>query len=136
MASFEQHVNTAVIITGISIAPLYSSSLIDLNQALALLLFGMIGGVLPDMDLENSKPLQITSSILSIFVPLLAILILLESLSIIKMLVMWFIFAGMLHFMIFKVLLKLTIHRGIIHSVPMGIFLSQALAISFFHFFH
>jgi len=136
MASFEQHVNTAVIITGISIAPLYSSSLIDLNQALALLLFGMIGGVLPDMDLENSKPLQITSSILSIFVPLLAILILLESLSIIKMLVMWFIFAGMLHFMIFKVLLNLTIHRGIIHSVPMGIFLSQALAISFFHFFH
>jgi len=136
MASFEQHVNTAVIITGISIAPLYSSSLVDLNQALTLLFFGMIGGVLPDMDLENSKPLQITSSILSLFVPLLAILILLESLSIIKMLVMWFLFAGILHFMIFKVLLNLTVHRGIIHSIPMGIFLSQILAISFFHLFH
>ena len=53
MASFAQHVNTAVVISGITIAPLYSSSLIDINQSLALLFFGMIGGILPDIDLET-----------------------------------------------------------------------------------
>lgn len=131
MASFAQHVNTAVVISGIAIAPLYGSSLIDINQALALLFFGLIGGILPDIDLENSKPVQITSSILSIFIPLLAILTLLESLSISKMLFIWFLSALLLHFFIFKVLLNLTVHRGVIHSVPMGIVFAQILLIIF-----
>ena len=133
MASFAQHVNTAVVISGIAIAPLYGSSLIDINQALTLLFFGLIGGVLPDIDLENSKPIQITSSILSIFIPLLAILILLESLSISKMLLIWCVSALLLHFVIFKILLNMTAHRGIIHSVPMGVLLGYSLSLVFQH---
>ncbi|MGB3750332.1 MAG: hypothetical protein WA945_02090 [Arcobacteraceae bacterium] len=136
MASFAQHVNTAVVISGIAIAPLYGSSLIDINQALALLFFGLIGGILPDIDLENSKPIQITSSILSIFIPLLAILTLLESLSISKMLFIWFLSSLLLHFFIFKVLLNLTVHRGVIHSVPMGIVFAQVLFIVFHEVLH
>ncbi|WP_412727243.1 metal-dependent hydrolase [Arcobacter sp. 15-2] len=134
MASFAQHINTAVVVSGISIAPLYSASFIDLNQALVLLFFGMIGGVLPDIDLENSKPIQIASGILSIFIPLLAILTLLQSLSISKMLFIWFLSSLVLHFIIFKILLTNTIHRGVIHSIPMGIVFAQALII-FFHTF-
>jgi len=131
MASFAQHVNTAVVISGIAIAPLYGSSLIDINQALALLFFGLIGGILPDIDLENSKPIQITSSILSIFIPLLAILTLLESLSISKMLFIWFLSSIILHFIIFQILLNFTVHRGVIHSIPMGIVFAQILVIVF-----
>lgn len=133
MASFAQHVNTAVIISGIAIAPLYSSSLIDINQALALLFFGMMGGILPDIDLENSKPIQITSSILSIFIPLLAILTLLQSLSISKMLFIWFLSSILLHFILFKILLNFTTHRGVIHSIPMGLVFAQFLNIFFSH---
>jgi len=133
MASFAQHVNTAVVISGITIAPLYSSSLIDINQSLALLFFGMIGGILPDIDLENSKPIQITSSILSIFIPLLAILTLLQSLSISKMLFIWFLSSILLHFFIFKILLHFTIHRGVIHSIPMGLLFAHCITIVFYN---
>lgn len=136
MASFAQHVNTAVVISGIAIAPLYGSALIDINQALALLFFGLIGGILPDIDLENSKPIQMASSILSIFIPLLAILTLLESLSISKMLFIWFLSSLVLHFIIFRILLNLTVHRGIIHSIPMGLFFAQILVIIFHHVLH
>jgi len=133
VASFAQHVNTAVVISGITIAPLYSSSLIDINQSLALLFFGMIGGILPDIDLENSKPIQITSSILSIFIPLLAILTLLQSLSISKMLFIWFLSSLLLHFIIFKILLHFTIHRGVIHSIPMGLLFAHIITIVFYN---
>jgi len=133
VASFAQHVNTAVVISGITIAPLYSSSLIDINQSLALLFFGMIGGILPDIDLENSKPIQITSSILSIFIPLLAILTLLQSLSISKMLFIWFLSSLLLHFIIFKILLHFTIHRGVIHSIPMGLLFAHSITIVFYN---
>ena len=131
MASFAQHVNTAVVISGIAIAPLYATSLVDINQSLALLFFGMLGGILPDIDLENSKPIQITSSILSIFIPLLAILTLLHSLSISKMLFIWFLSSILLHFFIFKILFLLTVHRGVIHSIPMGFLFSHLLVITF-----
>lgn len=133
MASFAQHVNTAVVISGITIAPLYATSLVDLNQSLALLFFGMIGGILPDIDLENSKPIQITSSILSIFIPLLAILTLLHSLSISKMLFIWFLSSILLHFFIFKIFFLLTVHRGVIHSIPMGFLFAHLLIITFYN---
>lgn len=133
MASFAQHVNTAVVISGITIAPIYSSSLIDLNQSLALLFFGMIGGILPDIDLENSKPIQIASSILSIFIPLLAVLTLLQSLSISKMLLIWFLSSGLLHFFIFRILLHFTVHRGVIHTIPMGLLFAHSITIMFYN---
>jgi len=133
MASFAQHVNTAVVISGITIAPLYAASLININHSFALLFFGMIGGILPDIDLDNSKPVQIASSILSIVIPLLAILTLLESLSISKMLFIWFLSATLLHFFIFKILLHLTIHRGVIHTIPMGLLFALILNIFFFN---
>lgn len=136
MASFAQHVNTAVVISGITIASLYSSSIIDINQSFILLFFGIIGGILPDIDLETSKPIQITSSILSVFIPLLAILTLLESLSISKMLFIWFLTSITLHFFFFKILLKFTIHRGIIHSIPMGALFAQILNIALFEILH
>ena len=136
MASFAQHVNTAVVISGITIAPLYTSSIIDIHQAFTLLFFGILGGILPDIDLDNSKPIQIASSILSIFIPLLAILILLNSLSISKMLFIWFLTAMLLHFIIFKILLHLTVHRGVIHSVPMGIVFAQVVNISLHYIFN
>ena len=50
MALFEQHVNIAVIATGITIAPLYSAGLIDTNQSIILLGLGLLGGILPDLD--------------------------------------------------------------------------------------
>lgn len=134
MASFAQHVNVAVVATGLCVVPLYSAGLVDISQAMVLLFFGIIGGVLPDIDLQHSKPVKIASSVLSIFIPLVAILTLLESLSIIRMLVTWFLAAAVLHFLIFDVLVRFTVHRGVIHSVPMGIVFGQLLSIGFFYF--
>ena len=127
MASFEQHLNSAVVATGVAIAPLYSSNLIDMDQALGLLVFGIFGGVLPDIDSENSKPLQVCFKILSIFLPLVAILTLLDSLSISKMLAIWGVSSLLLHFIIFRLFINITSHRGIFHSIPMGLLYSLGI---------
>jgi len=121
MASFEQHLNSAVVISGITIAPLYASSLIDMNQSLGLLALGMIGGVLPDLDSETSKPLQISFKILSIFLPLLAILSLLQEFTISKILFIWGLSFVILNYGVFKIFSHITVHRGVLHSIPMGL---------------
>lgn len=124
MASFEQHINAAVVVSGVTIAPLYASSLIDMNQALALLALGMIGGVLPDLDSDNSKPVQISFKILSVFLPLLLILTVLETFTLTKVLFIWAIAFVVLNYGVFKLFLSLSVHRGIFHSVPMGLLIA------------
>jgi hypothetical protein len=124
MASFEQHVNAAVVASGVAVVPLYSASVVDINQTVALFSLGILGGVLPDIDSDNSKPIQISFRILSIFLPLIAILTTVNTLSVTTILLMWIFYSLILHFVIFKFFLASTHHRGIFHSIPMGLFIA------------
>lgn len=124
MASFEQHVNAAIVTSGLGVVALYSSSMISIKGSLILLALGIIGGVLPDMDSDTSKPIQITFKIFSIFLPLIAILLFLDTLSILKIFTLWILASLVLHFGFFKLFLQATTHRGIFHSIPMGVFIA------------
>ena len=121
MASFEQHVNGAVLATGVLVVPFYSASVVDINEALVLFCLGILGGVLPDIDSDNSKPIQISFKILSIFVPFIVILSTISILSVTNILFIWLASSLVLHFGVFRVFLSITSHRGIFHSIPMGI---------------
>ncbi|MEA2098714.1 MAG: metal-dependent hydrolase [Campylobacterota bacterium] len=133
MASFEQHVNGAVVATGVAIVPLYSASLLDVHQSLIVLALGIVGGVLPDLDSDNSKPLQIVFKIFSIFLPLIFLLALFENESLVKLIGYWVLASILLHLTIFKLFTMLTVHRGVIHSIPMGIVFGQITIYIFFY---
>ena len=136
MASFEQHLNGAVIATGVAIAPLHSASLINVEQSLIVLGLGVIGGVLPDLDSDNSKPIQIVFKIFSIFLPLLIILSIADNLSLLYLIGAWLASSLILNLTLFKLFLTLTTHRGIFHSIPMGIFLGQVTMYIFYKQLH
>jgi hypothetical protein len=132
MATFEQHINGAVIATGVAIVPLHNAGLLSVNESVIVLALGIIGGVLPDLDSDSSKPIQIVFKILAIFLPLLALLGLSLELPLSYLVGVW-IFSGLvLHLTLFKFLLSLTHHRGVFHSIPMGIVIAQI----FFSIFH
>ena len=136
MASFEQHVNGAVIATGVVIAPLHTASLIDVSQSLIVLGLGVVGGVLPDLDSDNSKPIQIVFKMVSIFLPLLIILSISENLSLTYLIGYWLISTLILRITLFKLFLVLTSHRGIFHSIPMGIVFGQITTLIFYYQLH
>ena len=133
MATFEQHVNVAVIATGVLIVPLHSSGILDVSQSIAVLGLGLIGGLLPDLDSDNSKPIQIVFKILSIFLPLLILLAIPVELSILKMIIAWVVASLVLHLTVFKLFLSLTVHRGIFHTIPMGILFGQLTTAMFYY---
>jgi len=136
MASFEQHVNSAVIATGVIIAPLHSASLINVNQSLIVLGLGVIGGVLPDLDSDNSKPIQIAFKMFSIFFPLIVILSISKNFSLVYIVAAWLASSLVLQLTLFKLFLALTTHRGIFHSVPMGIVFGQIVTFIFYNQLH
>jgi len=136
VATFEQHVNTTVIAIGIIITPLHSAGILDVSQSLGVLILGLIGGLLPDLDSDNSKPLQILFKMLSIFFPLVVLLSISAKLPIVQMIVIWLVSSYILHLTLFKFFLKLTVHRGIFHSIPMGILFWELTVIIFHYMFN
>ncbi|MDQ7084826.1 MAG: metal-dependent hydrolase [Sulfurovum sp.] len=125
MASFQQHVNISVIASGVLVVPLHSAGLLSIYESLVMLILGVVGGMLPDLDLDHSKPSQIFFRILSIFVPLMILLQFSEEVPVIQMMILWVIFGLFLHFVLRKTLAQMTTHRGIFHTIPMGILFAQ-----------
>lgn len=133
MASFQQHVNVTVIMTGIVIVPLNASGILDINQSLIVLFLGLIGGILPDLDSDNSKPIQISFKILSIFFPLLVLLSVAKDLSLAYMLGIWLVSSLFLHFVMFKIFLNITVHRGVFHTIPMAFLFGELVIFLFYN---
>ena len=136
MASFEQHVNTALIGTGILVVPLHTSALVDIKESLVLLLMGVIGGVLPDLDSDNSKPIQIVFKMFSIILPLIILLLTPIKIPVLYTLAIWVGSAIFLHYAVFKTFLHFSVHRGVIHSIPMGLLSAQVGTLIFLKLLH
>ncbi len=136
MAAFQEHLNITVLTSGIIIIPFHNVGLINLEQSLISLFLGILGGVAPDLDSDSSKPIQSFFKILSIFIPLIFLLSFNRSFSILEMLMIWLITSFVLKSFFFKIFLSLTHHRGIFHSIPMGILFTQLVIFFSYNFFH
>ena len=120
MANFQTHLTVATVGTGIvTIAALASMQVAPLYG----LLFwgaGIVGGLLPDIDADNSKSLQIISNIISV----LLLCFLMVGLSHLKPMILVMIALGALlavRFILLPVIRRMTIHRGNWHSLLAGI---------------
>jgi hypothetical protein len=121
MANFNTHLNTAVIITGLSSAALLSAGHIDLNSALWLWFLGSIGGLLPDIDSDNSTSLD---TIFNLFA-LCAVLIVMHyitteliiQISFAELVVVPLLVYGFMKYIIRPIFEWITVHRGSCHSL-------------------
>ena len=120
MANFNMHLNSAAIVSGISAATLASEHMIDMKTAFYCFFAGIFGGILPDVDHNNAIPVRIIQFILSNLVAFLVVYNYLSELKILEIVGLWLGIYGLFEivFFLFK---KFTTHRGIIHSIPMGI---------------
>ncbi|HEY7866299.1 MAG TPA: hypothetical protein VIC51_09880, partial [Psychromonas sp.] len=73
MANFNTHFNVAAISTGLASAVLLSAGHININSALWLWCLGTIGGLLPDVDADNSTSLDIVFNIFSVVAVLMVL---------------------------------------------------------------
>lgn len=133
MASFEQHINFAVVATGVTIAPLHVAGILSVNESIVALFLGIFGGILPDLDSDTSKPLKIAFKMLSIFLPLLILLVITTKMSIVYMALLWGLSYIVLRVVVFEIFTSTTKHRGIVHSIPMAIVMGL-LSINIFYY--
>jgi len=129
MASFNTHLSVATVAVGVITVPLLSWGMINIYEAILLLFFGVIGGMLPDIDSDNSIPVKITMKIFSLIIPLLVIFNFTSQLELLKIFALWILFSIVLYMIFTYGFLKLTVHRGIFHTIGMGVVCGELVAL-------
>lgn len=121
MANFSTHLNTAVIVTGISSASLLTANHINLNDALWLWFLGSIGGLLPDIDSDNSTSLNTIFNLFAFSCAFFALRYITSNplihVSFIELIFIPLLVFAFMKYIIRPIFEKITVHRGSCHSL-------------------
>ena len=135
MANFSTHLGIAAIGSGMLATLCLQVGFVDAKDALLLASAGVIGGILPDIDLHYSYPSRIIFSLLGILMSFLWIFAAENDLSIIEL---WLAGLGIYLFVrypLWKVFNKFTVHRGALHSVITAILFGLLTVLLSFYIF-
>ncbi|WP_203250240.1 metal-dependent hydrolase, partial [Cysteiniphilum marinum] len=126
MANFKTHITVAAFASFVPSVGLYLSG-ISVSQTLLLTFIGSIGGILPDIDSENSTSKSIVFKLSSLALALLWLFTSLPQFGLIFSIINSIVIYLLMYFPIKSLLSKISYHRGVIHSVPMAILMAIAL---------
>lgn len=122
MANFTTHLSVAMTVSVALASFGFGIKLYGFGTAILCVLFGTIGGLLPDIDLESSKPAKKGFLFVSVFLATLTTLLYIihhkDINLLIPSLLLWLVVFGLLRFVVFEIFNRLTVHRGMVHSVP------------------
>lgn len=133
MASFSTHLVVATVASA-SIAVLATSvQLIALKDSLEFIFLGIIGGLLPDIDSRHSKPAKLIFNTLGVLIAFTALWFYKSDYAIQYLVVIAISSFVFVRYIIFALFTRLTIHRGIFHSLLAAAFFALlSICISYY----
>ncbi|MBZ1392461.1 metal-dependent hydrolase [Psychrobacter pacificensis] len=118
MANFNTHLNVAFMVSGTLSLTVYKAGLIDDSGFLVCVELGTIGGLLPDLDSDNSTPIKLGFNITSFVFAFGLVMHWRSDLSLLALIALWLAGYAFMRYVIFHIFTTMTVHRGVIHSVP------------------
>lgn len=117
MANFNVHLSVAASSSSVVAVLGVNLNVMDISHAPWLVFLGIIGGMLPDVDAVNSKPVRLLFNVLA----LLSATAVLSALKNYVVSYQLFVLAGAIYwltrYLVLASLARFTVHRGIFHSV-------------------
>ena len=128
------HLAGAVLAGGASAGAAISLLGIEAAPAAGLaLIAGVLGGLLPDVDHDNAVPIRELFSLLAAIVPATVMPLLLKQGMKTEWVILSYVVAYVLiRFVVSALFKKLTVHRGIFHSIPFLLCAGEATALSLY----
>lgn len=121
MADFKTHITAACASSGLAATCLLAAGAARPDQVLLYFVLGSIGGVLPDIDADNSTALKITFDVLSVVIAFVVMFGQRWGSSVLELVLIWVAVFLAVKYLVFSFFIRMTVHRGIIHSIPAGI---------------
>ena len=135
MANFNTHLGVSAVASGMLATLCLQVGFVDGKDALLLATAGVIGGILPDVDLHYSYPSRILFSLLAIVIAFLWVFSAKIQLSIIAL---WTAGTGIyliIRYPLWALFQNITVHRGSVHSVIAAILCALIASILGFYVF-
>ena len=118
MANFNTHLNGAFAVSGVLGLTVYKAGLMNDAGFLMCVALGTIGGLLPDLDSDNSTPIKLGFNIASFIFAFGLVMHWRSELSLLALIALWLAGYGFMRYVVFRLFTSMTVHRGVIHSVP------------------
>ncbi|MDX2308900.1 MAG: metal-dependent hydrolase [Hyphomicrobium sp.] len=133
MANFTTHIAVGTVVSGALATLTLAADVVGAESLIAVTMAGVLGSVLPDIDLKDSRPSRAMFSGLAIFFSFAVLFTFATKFSIAEL---WIIWLGTLLFVRFglhALFHHFAVHRGIWHSLLAGVFSMAATALVFYH---
>lgn len=134
MANFNTHVTVAAMASTVAAAMAANVRLIDMIDAPWYILIGVIGGMLPDIDADNSTPVKRLFMLLAGLSCAGIWAVFKDSLSPQRLMTVVALTFFAVRYPLFFIFQKMTVHRGVFHSL-LGAFFFGLLATCISHYF-
>lgn len=120
MANFNTHLSIALAVSSSLATAGLMFGVYGFFEMILLAVIGMIGGLLPDIDLDKAKISQMAFTVASVFGASFFSLLIYHSskTSLDNLMIIWGVLVLVLKFVVFGLFSKFTRHRGMVHSVP------------------
>ena len=122
MADFATHLGWGAVGAGLAASATYAADIVPSNELLTLTTAGVVGSVLPDIDLEKTVPARALFTGLGLVLAFIALFNFQISYSIIELWLIWLAVFCAVRYGAYNIFEARTIHRGIFHSLLAGVF--------------
>ncbi len=133
MANFTTHIVVGTVVSGTLATLTLAADVIAPQNLVAVTLAGVLGSVLPDIDLKDSRPSRALFAGLAIFFSFAVLFHFASRLSIVEMWILWLGTLFFVRYGLHTLFHRLSVHRGIWHSITAGLVCSFATAIVFYY---
>jgi hypothetical protein len=133
MANFTTHIAAGTVVAGGLATLTLAADVVAPENLIAVTMAGVLGSVLPDIDLKDSRPGRAMFAGLGIFFSFAVLFAYATRFSIAELWILWLGTLVLVRYGLHAVFHRLSVHRGIWHSILGGTFSAVATAIVFHH---
>lgn len=121
MADFNTHLLGAAAVSGLAATALVMTGQFPHQAIIGYFILGVIGGLLPDIDSPHSIPVRLAFMALAVIAGFLVVFTFGRRYSLVELALLWGGCFALIRYVVFGLLDHYTVHRGLIHSIPMGL---------------
>ncbi|MGH1419977.1 MAG: metal-dependent hydrolase [Hyphomicrobiaceae bacterium] len=133
MANFPTHIAAGTVVSGALATLTLAADVVAPENLIAITMAGVLGSVLPDIDLENSRASRIMFGGLAIFFSFVVLFAFAQKFSIAELWILWFGTLLIVRYGLHEIFHRISVHRGVWHSLLAAAFVSATTAVVFYH---
>jgi hypothetical protein len=133
MADFATHLGWGAVGAGMAASATYAADIVPHGELLTLTMAGVVGSVLPDIDLEKTVPSRSLFTGLGMVLAFIALFNFRSSYSISELWIIWTAVFCAVRYGVYSVFHQRTVHRGVFHSILASLFFMVCTAVIVAH---